>query len=397
VSLKRDAREVGIKLPKLTYLCEFFSIVKDIGPGKAFSKAHAKSGAFDTGVYPFDARKIMETCKQFDELTSEEHNAVYDAYLHIVALFESKGEALESEYDAYDVVKDKDALDGTIRDALPWWRHRAEILFCPAMRAKRAEKRAAEAAAKRQKEIDDADKERKKVDREREKTEKRVEAKRKAEEKRAAVLQLGGEIADELKETGWDVDKVLKNSRTKGADKDRIKNAKTLGALAVYLGYAGGALDRVDGDTLQGAWMKVLDPLLALKKGSGGDGDGEGVPSVEVLYCLCQQPMNEDADELWLGCDAGCDGWFHPKCIGLSDEAARDLDAYTCASCANGGEEGEGNGTGDEGEEGEGADAEGQVQEEVQEEAQQMEVEEGSGTKRTGEKGATRASKRPRG
>ena len=401
LSLKKDAKDAKIKLPKLTYLCEFFSIVKDIGPGKAFSKAAAKKGAFDTGVYPFNAQKIMETCKQFDELTAEEHTAVYDAYLHIVALFQDKGEALESEYDANNVVKDKDALDGTIRDQLPWWRHRAEILFCPAMREKRAEQKEAAAAAKRQKEIDDTEKERAKVERDRERTEKRVAAKRKAEEKRAAVLQLGEEIADEMKKTGWDVNKVLKKAGTKGAEKDRIKSGPTLSALAVYLGYAGGQLERVDGDTLQGAWMKVLDPMLVLKKGGGGDGGGdgggEGVPSAEVLYCLCQKPMNEDAAELWLGCDAGCDGWFHPQCLGLSEDEARDLDEYTCASCAKGVEEGEGNGTGDEGEEGEGEDEEEMVQEAVQEDAQQIEAEEGSGRKRTSGREGTRASKRTRG
>ena len=53
----------------------------------------------------------------------------------------------------------------------------------------------------------------------------------------------------------------------------------------------------------------------------------------EELYCLCQKPMDENTDEFWLGCEGGCDGWFHPQCIGLSEEAAKAKDDYTCASC----------------------------------------------------------------
>ena len=55
-----------------------------------------------------------------------------------------------------------------------------------------------------------------------------------------------------------------------------------------------------------------------------------------ILYCKCQKPMDENIDEFWLGCEAGCDGWFHPKCIGLSEEAAKALDVYTCSSCTTG-------------------------------------------------------------
>jgi hypothetical protein len=53
----------------------------------------------------------------------------------------------------------------------------------------------------------------------------------------------------------------------------------------------------------------------------------------EELYCLCQKPMDENTDEFWLGCEGGCDGWFHLKCIGLSKKAAKAKDHYTCASC----------------------------------------------------------------
>ena len=374
-TLKKDAKDAGLKFPKLSYLCEFFSIVKDIGPGRAFSKAHAETGARKTGVYPFNAQLILETCAQFKALTKDEQKALEEAYLHIVALFADKGEATESEYDAVNVVKDKDVIDGIIRDELTWWRHRAEIVFSPKMRAKRAEQREAAAEAQRQKVIDNAATAAARAEEERVKEKKRAEALKKAAKKREDELKLGAEIAGELEEKGWDVDKVLKKARTKGAKKDRIKSGTTLSALAVYLGYAGGP-ERVEGDTLQDAWMKVLDPLLVLKKGSGGGGGAGDGNHPKELYCLCQKPMDENTDEFWLGCEGGCDGWFHPQCVGLSDEAARALENFTCSSCAKQGvEEGEGEGEDEE--------------ENVQEEVQEMEVEEPAveGRKRRKRKG----------
>jgi hypothetical protein len=56
----------------------------------------------------------------------------------------------------------------------------------------------------------------------------------------------------------------------------------------------------------------------------------------EELLCLCRKPYG---GELMVGCEGGCDMWFHPACIGMalpSDPAAQlqALEApYTCAAC----------------------------------------------------------------
>lgn len=44
--------------------------------------------------------------------------------------------------------------------------------------------------------------------------------------------------------------------------------------------------------------------------------------SGEQLYCVCQQPWNEDDENEMVGCD-GCDGWFHPACVSTTFEEVR--------------------------------------------------------------------------
>jgi hypothetical protein len=57
------------------------------------------------------------------------------------------------------------------------------------------------------------------------------------------------------------------------------------------------------------------------------------------LYCLCAQPDSEEGD-FYLGCET-CDGWYHPSCIGMSEEAAQArsekgrLDHWRCPACTH--------------------------------------------------------------
>jgi hypothetical protein len=48
------------------------------------------------------------------------------------------------------------------------------------------------------------------------------------------------------------------------------------------------------------------------------------------LYCLCEQP--ERAGDHFIRCD-GCDEWFHPKCVGLENEAADQMENWACPRC----------------------------------------------------------------
>ena len=36
----------------------------------------------------------------------------------------------------------------------------------------------------------------------------------------------------------------------------------------------------------------------------------------EELYCVCRQPWDDTSVSFMVACDGGCDGWFHPPCLG---------------------------------------------------------------------------------
>ena len=48
----------------------------------------------------------------------------------------------------------------------------------------------------------------------------------------------------------------------------------------------------------------------------------------DKLYCLCQQKYVEG--EVMLACEK-CDEWYHPKCLGISEEEADKLDNWMCS------------------------------------------------------------------
>ena len=53
------------------------------------------------------------------------------------------------------------------------------------------------------------------------------------------------------------------------------------------------------------------------------------------LYCTCHEPAN--SEEFMIECSSGirCNGWVHPKCLGLSitEDDAADLDNFVCDWC----------------------------------------------------------------
>ena len=62
-----------------------------------------------------------------------------------------------------------------------------------------------------------------------------------------------------------------------------------------------------------------------------------GAAPNEELYCVCRQPARTDIEELYIGCSR-CDGWFHPACVGMGEQEARELstsnDEWYCAECS---------------------------------------------------------------
>ncbi|PGH30840.1 compass component spp1 [[Emmonsia] crescens] len=59
------------------------------------------------------------------------------------------------------------------------------------------------------------------------------------------------------------------------------------------------------------------------------DEDDEDEDPSEV-FCICRKPDNHT----WMiGCDGGCEDWFHGKCVKINQEDADLIDKYICPAC----------------------------------------------------------------
>ena len=47
------------------------------------------------------------------------------------------------------------------------------------------------------------------------------------------------------------------------------------------------------------------------------------------LFCVCRQP---DDNRFMVCCD-GCEDWFHPPCIGLTEKFVKDIEHFLCSEC----------------------------------------------------------------
>jgi COMPASS component SPP1 len=65
---------------------------------------------------------------------------------------------------------------------------------------------------------------------------------------------------------------------------------------------------------------------------SGEEGEDEdgGVISDTDLYCICRKP---DTGTFMIGCDGGCDDWFHGKCVNIVESWKSLIDKYICPFC----------------------------------------------------------------
>lgn len=65
---------------------------------------------------------------------------------------------------------------------------------------------------------------------------------------------------------------------------------------------------------------------------SGDEGEEEegGEISDTDLYCICRKP---DTGTFMIGCDGGCDDWFHGKCVNISEKWKTLIDKYICPFC----------------------------------------------------------------
>ena len=65
--------------------------------------------------------------------------------------------------------------------------------------------------------------------------------------------------------------------------------------------------------------------------GDEDDDEDHGTPDPDAdLYCLCRRP---DTGTFMIGCDGGCDDWFHGKCVGIAERDKGLIDRYVCPRC----------------------------------------------------------------
>ena len=61
------------------------------------------------------------------------------------------------------------------------------------------------------------------------------------------------------------------------------------------------------------------------------DEEDQGTPDPDAeLYCLCRKP---DTGTFMIGCDGGCDDWFHGKCVQIAERDKGLIDRYVCPRC----------------------------------------------------------------
>lgn len=59
----------------------------------------------------------------------------------------------------------------------------------------------------------------------------------------------------------------------------------------------------------------------------GDDAGASDVENPDEIFCICRRPDNHT----WMiGCDGGCDDWFHGKCVNIKQEYEELIDRYIC-------------------------------------------------------------------
>ncbi|KAF1350952.1 hypothetical protein BDV97DRAFT_350730 [Delphinella strobiligena] len=70
----------------------------------------------------------------------------------------------------------------------------------------------------------------------------------------------------------------------------------------------------------------------ALHSDDEEEDEEQGTPDPDAeLYCLCRRP---DTGTFMIGCDGGCDDWFHGKCVNIAERDKGLIDRYVCPRCS---------------------------------------------------------------
>ncbi|KAI9672702.1 MAG: hypothetical protein M1831_000137 [Alyxoria varia] len=71
-------------------------------------------------------------------------------------------------------------------------------------------------------------------------------------------------------------------------------------------------------------------PLAAPPADEEEESTADSVEDTDVVYCICRKPDNHT----WMiGCDGGCEDWFHGKCVNINQEDEDLIDKYICPNC----------------------------------------------------------------
>ncbi|GAD94415.1 PHD transcription factor, putative [Paecilomyces variotii No. 5] len=65
-------------------------------------------------------------------------------------------------------------------------------------------------------------------------------------------------------------------------------------------------------------------------KKAAPESDDESVEDANEIFCICRRPDNHT----WMiGCDGGCEDWFHGRCVNIDPRDADLIDKYICPNC----------------------------------------------------------------
>jgi COMPASS component SPP1 len=63
------------------------------------------------------------------------------------------------------------------------------------------------------------------------------------------------------------------------------------------------------------------------KQAAGEDDEDSDVENPDEIFCICRRPDNHT----WMiGCDGGCEDWFHGKCVNVNQEDEELIERYIC-------------------------------------------------------------------
>ncbi|KAJ5736137.1 uncharacterized protein N7483_001262 [Penicillium malachiteum] len=89
-------------------------------------------------------------------------------------------------------------------------------------------------------------------------------------------------------------------------------------------------------DSVSNAGSPVPEPKKRSRKrpkGRAAD-DDDDEEDENAIFCICRRPDNHT----WMiGCDGGCEDWFHGKCVHIDPRDAELIEKYICPNCSQSG------------------------------------------------------------